>query len=116
MYFARLTTCENRKNVIVSNSDKEDNASNASSNELTLLYGQKWKSLWFSAGPSYIEAKHVAGLFSNDTFSFSTVGLAYSILRENSPRWLLFFWNDVEISEIINPESNYFYMADRFSF
>ncbi len=90
-----------------------DNDDPASISEVALLYGKKWKSLWFSGGVGRIKGENIGGLFEKDRKSFTTTGFAYSLLWEKPIKWLGI---DYELSGNINSVNNYMFISGRLSF
>lgn len=79
-------------------------------NEVSLLYGTKWKSLWLSAGLGHMSGD-VYDDVSEERSRVSTTGLAYDILWEASGEWA-----DYELSGILSSEDSFTMFSGRISF
>ncbi|MGD8568548.1 MAG: hypothetical protein PVJ39_10700 [Gammaproteobacteria bacterium] len=79
-------------------------------NEVSLLYGRKWKSLWLSAGIGHISGG-VYDDITDERSHVSTTGLAYSLL------WNIYGgWVGYELSGILSSEDSYTAFSVHFSF
>lgn len=90
-----------------------DEGNSATINEFAFLYGKKLKSIWLSGGIGYVNGENLNGLFSDGKQSFSTTGLAYSVLWLKPIKW---FDVNYELSGNVNAENSYFFISGRYIF